>query len=174
MLDVSYEQENIWYVTHGPCPLQTHRQFWKTKHVIGKAESFHISVFLNIGLKNRLEIWNINDQSFWQKLNKWQLWLTQNCTSIAAGKWRVFQAFFPFLLVLPRVTRWLGLRMWVCCRQHHASDVLWSTYFLIKGEVPNPFSSTFADALPSKCLLSIQTQQSGSSSSGLASLWPHK
>lgn len=135
----------------GPCPLKTHRQFWKTKHVIGKTEPFHISVCFEHWLKNKKSLaWDMKYK--WpvilQKQANDKFWLTQNCTSIAAGKRRVFQAFFPFLLVLPRVIRWLGLRMWVCCRQHHASDVLWSTYFLIKGEVPNPFSSTFADALP--------------------------
>lgn len=107
-------------------------------------------MFFNIGLKKKSLAWDMKYK--WpvilQKQTNDNFWLTQNCTSIAAGTWRVFQAFFPFLLVLPRVIRWLGLRMWVCCRQHHASDVLWSTYFLIKGEVPNPFSSTFADALP--------------------------
>lgn len=30
---------------------------------------------------------------------------------------------------------------------HGAPDILCSTYFLKKGEVPNPFASAFADAL---------------------------
>ena len=142
--------KKIFDMQRGPCPLKTHRQFWKTKHVIGEAESFHISVCFEHWLKKKSLAWDMKYK--WpvilQKQANDKFWLTQNCTSIAAGKWRVFQAFFPFLLVLPRVIWWLGLRMWVCCRQHHASDVLWSTYFLIKGEVPNPFSSTFADAFP--------------------------